>query len=161
MNLMGQPQLPRPFSGMFQAKTADSIGGPVMSLFSHSLPFTSRTLAESAIKALGGWDTLLAALVTFILLDSLSGLIRAAAQKKFSLKSVVFGSLKKVMIFIVVIASCTLEKILGGELALREVVIFFFLSNEGLSLIENASAFLPIPRKLREVLLQLRQKEDQ
>lgn len=131
-----------------------------MNLFSHSLPFTSSSLGESVVKALGGWDALLAALVTFVLLDSLSGLIRAVAQKKFSQKSAVFGSLKKVMIFIVVIASCTLEAIFGGELALREVVILFFLSNEGLSLLENASAFLPIPRKLREVLLQLRQKED-
>ena len=132
-----------------------------MSLSSHSLAFPISALGEAVAKALGGWDPLLAALVTFVLLDSLSGLIRAAAQKKFSLKSAGLGILKKGMIFIVVTASCTLEAILGETLALREVVLLFFLSNEGLSLLENASAFLPIPEKLREVLLQLRQKEDQ
>ena len=61
--------------------------------------------------------------------------------------------------FIVIVVAYTIQKLLNDAIALREIVIMFYICNEALSLLENAAMFIPIPDKLKDVLLQLRDKE--
>ena len=62
--------------------------------------------------------------------------------------------------FIVIATSHIIQELLGGQVAIREIVIMFYIANEALSIVENAAIFIPIPEKLRQVLLQLRETED-
>ncbi len=65
------------------------------------------------------------------------------------------------MIFIVIATAWTVQKLLGEAIALREIVIMFFIVNEALSLLENAAVLIPVPDKLKETLLQLRDKKEE
>ena len=69
------------------------------------------------------------------------------------------GLLKKIVMFIVIAVAYSIQKLLNDAIALREIVIMFYICNEALSLLENAAMFIPIPDKLKDVLLQLRDKE--
>jgi toxin secretion/phage lysis holin len=110
----------------------------------------------------GGWDILLKAIVIVVVLDYITGIIKAIALKQLSSQIGFRGLLKKVLIFIVIAAANVVQWFAAEEIALREIVIMFFLSNEILSLLENAAIFIPIPPKLKEILLQLRgEKEDE
>nr|DAY61024.1 MAG TPA: holin [Caudoviricetes sp.] len=109
---------------------------------------------------LGGCDILLQALVAVVVLDYITGIIKAVYQKRLSSEIGFRGLLKKVLIFIVVAAANVLEWFVAEEIALREIVMMFFLSNEILSLLENAAIFIPIPKELKNVLLQLRNGKD-
>lgn len=104
----------------------------------------------------GGWDVLLKAIVIVVALDYVTGVIKAAYQKQLSSEIGFKGLLKKVLIFIVIAAANVVQWFVAEEIALREIVIMFFLSNEVLSLLENAAIFIPIPKELKNVLLQLR-----
>lgn len=108
----------------------------------------------------GGWDILLKAVVAVVLLDYITGLIKAVYQKELSSQIGFRGLLKKVLIFIVIAAANVVQWFVADEIALREVVIMFFLANEVLSLLENAAVFIPIPDALKNVLLQLRNGKD-
>ena len=114
---------------------------------------------------LGGMDGFLYALVAFVVIDYITGLMVAAIQKKVSSEVGFKGICKKVLIFILVgVANIVDKQIIGTGSVLRTAVIFFYISNEGLSLIENAGHLgLPIPEKLKTVLEQLHdraEKED-
>lgn len=111
---------------------------------------------------LGGWDGFLYALVAFIVIDYLTGLMAAAIERKVSSEVGFRGIFKKVLIFMLVgIGSILDRQVIGDGSVLRTAVIFFYLSNEGISIIENAGKIgLPIPQKLRDVLAQLKNKED-
>jgi len=109
---------------------------------------------------LGGFDGFLYALVAFVVIDYITGVMVAVLEKKLSSDIGFKGIFRKVLIFMLVgighIIDCyIIEK--GG--AIRTAVIFFYLSNEGLSILENAALVgLPIPEKLKGILLEL--KED-
>ncbi len=114
---------------------------------------------------LGGCDGLLYALLIFIICDYITGVMCAVSDKKLSLAVGFRGICRKVLIFILVgIANVIDINVLGQVGVLRTAVIFFYISNEGLSLIENSAHLgLPIPNKLKEVLEQLHdraEKED-
>lgn len=109
---------------------------------------------------LGGWDILLKTIVVLAMLDYLTGWIKGVFEKRLSSEIGFKGLLKKIMMFIVIATSHIIQELLGGQVAIREVVIMFYISNEALSIIENAAIFVPIPDRLRDVLLQLREKED-
>ncbi len=110
---------------------------------------------------LGGYDGFLYALVAFVVIDYLTGVFCAVIDKKLSSEIGAKGIFKKVLIFVMVGVAHILDtQIIGsaGENSgvLRTAVIFFYLSNEGVSVLENASHIgLPIPEKLKEVLKQL------
>jgi len=108
------------------------------------------------VALLGGWDKCLAALCTFIVLDYLTGVIKGFTTKTASSKIGGIGILKKVMILIVVVIASTLQDLTNNIFPLRDMVIMFYICNEGISLLENISQFIPLPIKLKEVLLQLR-----
>lgn len=108
---------------------------------------------------LGGWDILLWTLTAFVVLDYVTGLIRAAKMKELSSEIGFWGLVRKIMIFVLVIVANLLQQLINESIPLREIVIMFFISNEGISLLENASIFIDVPDRLKDVLLQLRDNE--
>lgn len=110
---------------------------------------------------LGGCDGLIIALVVFVVVDYITGVMCAVADKKLSSEIGFKGIAKKVLIFLLVgIANILDVQVIGTGSVLRTAVIFFYISNEGVSLTENAAHLgLPIPEKLRAVLGQLHDRE--
>lgn len=110
---------------------------------------------------LGGWDGLLYALVVFVVCDYITGVMCAIVDKKLSSAVGFRGICKKVLIFLLVGVGHVLDTYVLGEAAvLRSAIIFFFLSNEGISITENASHLgLDIPQPLKEVLEHLHNRD--
>ena len=111
---------------------------------------------------LGGLDGFLYALVAFVVLDYITGVMLAVLEKKLSSEIGAKGIFKKVLIFTLVgIGHIIDSHIIGDGSVIRTAVIFFYLSNEGISILENASKIgLPIPQKLKHVLEQLHHRDD-
>lgn len=109
---------------------------------------------------LGGWDILLKTIVFLAVIDYITGIMKAVYLKQLSSEIGFKGLLKKIMMFIVIAVAFVIQQLIGGTVPLREVVIMFYIVNESLSLLENAAIFVPIPDRFRDVLLQLREKED-
>ena len=111
---------------------------------------------------LGGCDGLLVALVVFAVTDYITGLMCAVIDKRLSSEVGFKGICRKVLIFILVgIANILDVQVIGTGSILRTAVIFFYLSNEGVSLLENAAYLgLPIPEKLKNVLEQLHERPE-
>ena len=109
----------------------------------------------------GGWDVLLWTLCGFIILDYLTGLAKAWKTKKLSSEIGFEGLIKKMMILTLVVMANFLQRLMGDLVPIREIVILFFISNEGISLLENAAMFIDIPEQLRDALLQIRDKSEE
>ena len=111
---------------------------------------------------LGGCDGLLYALIAFCIIDYLSGVACAISDHNLSSQIGFKGIFKKVLIFLLVGIGHILDThVIGSGSVLRTAVIFFYLSNEGVSLIENAAHLgLPIPEKLKSVLEQLHDRAE-
>lgn len=111
---------------------------------------------------LGGCDGLVVALVVFVVADYLTGVMCAISEKKLSSEVGFRGICRKVLIFILVgIANILDVQVIGTGSVLRTAIIFFYISNEGISLLENAGRLgLPIPEKLKLVLEQLHNKSE-
>lgn len=109
---------------------------------------------------LGGMDGFLYVLLTFVSIDYITGVMCAIADKNLSSEVGFKGICRKVLIFALVGIGNVLDVyVLGNGSVLRTAVIFFYLSNEGISLLENAAHIgLPIPEKLKNVLAQLHNK---
>lgn len=111
---------------------------------------------------LGGWDGAVYTLLSFIIFDYFTGLFRAFCERKVSSSIGFRGILKKVMILLVVGLSHLMDiNLLGGGDVLRTGVIFFYSANEGISITENLGAVgFPIPQKLKNALIQMKEEED-
>ena len=111
---------------------------------------------------LGGCDGLLYALVLFVAVDYITGVMCAVIDHKLSSEVGFRGICRKVLIFLLVGIGHVLDaQIIGTGSVLRTAVIFFYLSNEGVSLLENAGHLgLPIPEKLKVVLEQLHDRAE-
>ena len=111
---------------------------------------------------LGGCDGLLIALIVFVVTDYITGVMCAVVDKKLSSAVGFRGIFKKVLIFALVGLGHILDtRVIGDGSVLRTALIFFYLSNEGLSLIENAAHLgLPVPNKLKDVLEQLHKRSE-
>ena len=126
---------------------------------------------QVAFTAVGGWlgwflggcDGLLYALLAFVVIDYITGVMCAVVDKKLSSAIGFRGIFKKVLIFALVGIGHILDTyVIGTGSVLRTAIIFFYLSNEGVSLLENAAHLgLPIPEKLKSVLAQLHGREDE
>lgn len=126
------------------------------------------TIIQSVITALGGWigfffggcDGLLYTLIAFMIADYITGIMCAITDKTLSSSIGFKGICRKVLVLMLVGAANILDvEVIGTGSVLRSAVIFFYLSNEGISLIENAAHLgLPIPQKLKDVLEQLHDK---
>ena len=106
---------------------------------------------------LGGCDGLVYALILFVAADYVTGVMCAAVDKRLSSEIGFKGICKKVLIFVLVgLANILDVQIIGTGSVLRTAVIFFYISNEGVSLLENAAHLgLPVPEKLKDILHQL------
>ncbi len=104
----------------------------------------------------GGYDTMMVTLLLFMGGDYLSGILCGIAKKKLSSEVGFVGIFKKIMIILLVAGTNLLGQATGVE-GLRYLVISFYLANEGISIIENASILgLPVPQKVKDVLEQLK-----
>ena len=112
---------------------------------------------------LGGFDGLLYALLAFVVLDYITGVMCAIADKTLSSNVGFKGICRKVLIFLLVgVANILDVHVIGTGSVLRTAVIFFYISNEGVSLTENAAHLgLPVPEKLKAVLEQLHNREEE
>ena len=125
---------------------------------------------RAALTALGGWlgyflggtDGLLTALIVLSGLDYLTGVLCAVLEKKLSSAVGFRGVCRKALIFVLVGVGHVLDtRVAGSGAAIRTAVICFYLSNEGISLLENVARLgLPVPERLKEALRQLHGKED-
>jgi|SRR5690606_8826047 len=111
---------------------------------------------------LGGWDGFLYALLTFVVIDYITGLMCAVLDKKLSSEVGFRGIFKKVLIFSLVAIGYIIDKnVIGDGSVIRTAVIFFYLSNEGISILENAvHVGLPVPQKLKDILEQLHNRSE-
>lgn len=110
---------------------------------------------------LGGWDVILKALVALVILDYITGVLKGIVTKTLSSEIGFKGLIRKIVIFIVVATAVIIQGVVGDAIPLREIVIIFFVCNEGISLLENASEFVSIPKKLKDTLIQLREKDEE
>ena len=111
---------------------------------------------------LGGCDGLLYALLAFVVIDYITGVMYAIADKNLSSEVGFKGICRKVLIFLLVgIANVLDVQVIGTGSVLRTAVIFFYISNEGVSLLENAAHLgLPVPEKIKTVLEQLHDRAE-
>lgn len=111
---------------------------------------------------LGGCDGLLYALLAFVVIDYITGVMCAIADKNLSSEVGFKGICRKVLIFLLVGISNVLDvQVIGTGSLLRIAVIFFYISNEGVSLLENAAHLgLPVPEKIKIVLEQLHDRAE-
>lgn len=110
----------------------------------------------------GGCDGLLYALIAFVIIDYVTGVMCAVSDHRLSSAVGFRGICRKVLIFLLVGAGHLLDAFVFGEIGvLRTAVIFFYISNEGISLLENAGHLgLPIPSKIKTVLEQLHDRAE-
>lgn len=126
-------------------------------------------MMQAAFTGVGGWlgyylggcDGLLYALVLFVVSDYITGVMCAVVDHKLSSSVGFRGICRKILIFLIVgIANVVDQQIIGDGSVFRTAVIFFYISNEGISLLENSAHIgLPIPEKLKDVLEQLHDRE--
>lgn len=114
---------------------------------------------------LGGLDGFLYALIAFVVIDYITGVMCAVVEKKLSSEVGFRGIFKKILIFAMVAVAHIIDThvlgIAGDGAAIRTAVIFFYLANEGLSIFENSTRLgLPVPQKLKDVLAQLHGKSN-
>ena len=111
---------------------------------------------------LGGCDGLLYALIAFVVIDYITGVMCAIINKQLSSEVGFKGIFRKVLIFLLVgIANIIDVQVIGTGAVLRTAVIFFYISNEGVSLLENAGHLgLPIPERVKTVLEQLHDRAE-
>lgn len=108
----------------------------------------------------GGFDSLIYALIAFVALDYVTGVLLAVHDKKLSSEIGFKGICKKAMIFALVAVGHVIDQhVICTGSTLRTMLILFYLSNEGISILENAGAIgIPLPQKLRDIIEQLNQE---
>ena len=125
---------------------------------------TTITLATAEVCTIlyfifGEFDIALQCLLVFIALDYISGLIKAYCTKTLSSKIGFKGILKKVGILAIVALSVSLDRLGGDSGAIRTLVIYYFVANEGLSVLENlAEAGIPIPNSIKKALKNIKKE---
>ena len=113
------------------------------------------------VGLLGGWDMALQILVLFVVLDYITGLTAAWYEKKLDSNVGLRGITKKILLFIPVVVGYWFDQAMGTEI-FRSLAIFFYMANEGLSILENLGrAGVPIPAPLKVALEQLKQKSNE
>lgn len=126
-----------------------------------SFKFTVAIFGTLLTWLFGVWDTALCVLICFIALDYITGVMRAWSNRELSSAVGLRGIAKKAVIFIVLIVAVLLDRLLNtGSWVFRTLVCYFYIANEGISLLENCSGLgVPIPDKIKDVLVQLHDKE--
>lgn len=109
----------------------------------------------------GSWDKALAILICFMVMDYITGIIKAWYKKELSSDTGLHGLARKGTILIVLIIAVLLDRLLNeGTWVFRTLVCYFYIANEGISILENIAVLnVPFPTKIKEVLIQLQEKE--
>lgn len=107
----------------------------------------------------GAWDTALTVLVCFMILDYITGVLRAFINKEVSSNIGLIGIARKSLILVVLIVGVLLDRLLNeGTWVFRTLIAYFYIANEGISLLENCVGLgLPVPQKLQDTLIQLKE----
>lgn len=114
------------------------------------------------IYLLGGWDIALQCLLIAIALDYVSGIIKAFTNKTLSSKIGFRGILKKIGLLLIVMVGVLIDRVTGDTGAIRTLVIYYFVANEGLSILENlGEAGVPIPPSIKKALKALRKESNE
>ncbi|NFO58663.1 phage holin family protein [Clostridium botulinum] len=116
------------------------------------------TLGTGLTWLFGAWDTALTVLVCFMVLDYLTGVIRAWVNKQVSSNVGLHGIARKSLILVVLIVGVLLDRLLNSDTwVFRTLIAYFYIANEGISLLENCVGLgLPVPQQLQDVLIQLK-----
>lgn len=128
----------------------------------NTMQYIFAAMGGSIGAVLGGFDGFLYALIVFVIVDYMTGVMVGILNKELSSQIGYRGIFKKVVIFsLVAVAHIIDTHVIQNGSVLRTSVIFFYLSNEGISILENAALIgLPIPKKIKDVLEQLKENED-
>lgn len=110
----------------------------------------------------GGWDLALRSLVVLMIIDYITGLFKGYLNKNLNSLTSFRGICKKLFILIILIVAVTLDRAIGNDgYIFRALVCFFYIANESLSIIENASELgVPIPKTIKIALEQLKEEND-
>ena len=111
----------------------------------------------------GAWDTPLIVLIIFMVIDYLTGLTKGYVNKDLSSNIGLKGIARKGVIFAILIVAVMLDRLLNtGNWVFRSLVCYFYIANEGISIMENASELgAPVPAKLKNALIQLREDKEE
>lgn len=113
----------------------------------------------SFVYLIGGLDVAVIALLVAIVLDYISGVIKGYVTKQLSSQTGFRGIVKKVAILIIVMLAVLVDRVTGDTGAIRTLVIYYFVANEGLSIIENlGQAGVPIPQSIKKALKALKKE---
>lgn len=112
------------------------------------------------VRLLGGLDQLLNVFLFLIIVDFITNWIKAIAAKELSSRIGMLGIAKKVTMLFMVAVAVRVEKVVDNNLPIREMVLIFYIADEGLSFFENIATFIPMPKKLKELFIQLKNKDD-
>lgn len=116
-------------------------------------------VSTGLVYLLGGFDVSLMALVIAIVLDYISGVLKAYVTKELSSRIGLKGIIKKMGVLLVVMLAVIIDNVTGGTGAIRTLVIYYFVANEGLSVIENlGQAGVPIPQSIKKALKALKKE---
>lgn len=118
-------------------------------------------ILTTIVYILGGWDVALISMVIVVIIDYITGVASAFYNKKLSSKQGLKGIIKKFCYFLIVALAVVIDNLLGQSGIIRTLVIYFFVANDGLSVIENmAEMDIKLPRKLIDALEELRHKSE-
>lgn len=128
----------------------------------NTMQYVFAAMGGSLGAVLGGFDGFLYALIVFVVVDYMTGVMVGILNKKLSSQIGFRGIFKKVVIFsLVAVAHIIDTYVIQNGSVLRTTMIFFYLSNEGISILENTALIgLPIPKKMKDVLEQLKENKD-
>lgn len=116
-------------------------------------------LCTGGVYLLGGFDVALMCLIVAIAIDYVSGVIKAFVKKELSSRIGLTGLLKKVGVLLVVMIAVVIDRVTGNTGMVRNLVIYYFVANEGLSVIENlGQAGVPIPQSIKKALNALKKE---
>lgn len=118
-------------------------------------------IVTELVYLLGGWDVALQCLIIAIALDYISGLIKAFHTKTLSSRIGFRGLLKKIGYLLIVMLAVLIDRVTGNSGAIRTLVIYYFVANEGLSVLENLSVTnIPIPKVIKKALKALKKESN-
>lgn len=125
----------------------------------HTIKYVTAGVGTAITWLFGAWDTALTVLVCFMILDYLTGVLRAFINKQVSSNVGLVGIARKSLILVVLIVGVLLDRLLNSETwVFRTLIAYFYIANEGISLLENCVGLgLPVPQSLQDTLIQLKE----
>ena len=131
-------------------------------IYNKGISTLTATIGTCTICFLGGWDKIIQCLIVFMVIDYVTGIMSAYYLKELSSKVGFIGIAKKIVIILIITVAVMFDKAVGNtDMVFRTATCFFYIANEALSILENATKLgLPLPKKITEALIQLKNKEN-